>query len=160
MKYLIDTNVLIRSKNDMPMDLWPTFWERFTGMARRGEIYSIAPVKDEIERGKDELTRWIKEDAPAGFFLPLDADAMTAYADVQNWAASRNHYTEAALHDFADVADAYLVAVASAKQMRLVTYETPDEHSRRRVKIPDACKALGVTWCDLNAVLRDIGITI
>lgn len=32
MAYLFDSNIFIRSKNDMPLDLWPTFWQRMTEM--------------------------------------------------------------------------------------------------------------------------------
>ena len=160
MKYILDTNVLIRSKNDMPMDLWPTFWAKFTDMAKRGLIYSIHKVKDEIKRGDDELTVWIKEQAPKSFFLDEDDDVTAKYREAQRWAKGRTYYKQEALNDFATVADAFLVATAAAKQMTLVTYETPDPKCKGRVKIPDACVALGVRYCDLNTVLREIGVTI
>lgn len=160
MKYILDTNVLIRSKNDMPMDLWPTFWTKFTDMVMRGLIYSISKVKVEVEKGKDELTTWIKERIPKSFFLDLDEDIIAKYREVQNWASCRSYYKPEALNDFAEVADAYLIATAAAKQMTLVTYEKSDPKCKSRVKIPDACIALGVQYCDLNTVLREVGIMI
>ena len=48
MAYIFDTNVFIRSKNDMPMDLWPTFWNKLTEMVNSGVIFSSSMVKDEI----------------------------------------------------------------------------------------------------------------
>lgn len=159
MKYILDTNVLIRSKNDMPMDLWPTFWAKFNDMVMRGLIYSISQVKAEVEKGQDELTTWAKGQAPKSFFLELDEDVIGKYREVQNWARRRSYKPEA-LNEFAEVADAFLVATAAAKQMTLVTYEAPAPESKKRVKIPDACKALGVRYCDLNTVLREIGVTI
>ena len=69
-------------------------------------------------------------------------------------------FTPLAIAEFAQVADAYLVATAAAKGYVLVTNETSDPLCRRRVKIPDACNALGVRYCDLNQVLRELGITI
>lgn len=59
MAYIFDTNIFIRSKNEMPMEIWPTFWRRMT-----------------------------------------------------------------------------------------------------EIKIPDACNAMGVRFCDLNAALKEMGITI
>lgn len=141
------------------MDLWPTFWAKFTDMVMRGLIYSISKVKVEVEKGNDELTAWIKEQAPKSFFLELDEDVIAKYREVQNWARRRSYKPEA-LDEFADVADAFLVATAAAKQMTLVTYETPAPESKKRVKIPDACMALGVRYCDLNTVLREVGIMI
>lgn len=38
MKYLLDTNVFIRSKNDLPEDVWPTFWKRITELITKGDI--------------------------------------------------------------------------------------------------------------------------
>ena len=64
------------------------------------------------------------------------------------------------MNTFANVADAYLVATAAAKQMTLVTYEASSPFSKKRVMIPDACNALGVRYCDQNTVLKEMGIEI
>ena len=64
MAYLIDSNIFIRSKNEMPMNLWPTFWQRMTDMVNSGELFISTKVKEEIERGNDELTEWLKHSAP------------------------------------------------------------------------------------------------
>ena len=160
MAYIFDTNIFIRSKNEMPMDIWPTFWERFRGMVNSGESFTSVTVKEEIDKGKDELTEWLKNNAPRSFYLQLDEDVMSQYAIVQNWAQSNPIYSPQALNTFANVADAYLVATASAKQMTLVTYESSSPYSKKRVMIPDACNAMGVRCCDLNTVLKELGITI
>ena len=60
MAYLIDSNIFIRSKNEMPMNLWPTVWQRMTDMVNSGELFISTKVKEEIERGNDELTEWLK----------------------------------------------------------------------------------------------------
>ena len=158
MAYIFDTNIFIRSKNEMPMDIWPTFWERFREMVNSDEIFTSITVKDEIDKGKDELTEWLKQNAPKSFYLSLDADVMAQYTITQNWAKSNSVYTQTALNTFANVADAYLVATAAAKQMTLVTYEGSSPNSKKRVMIPDACNALGVRYCDLNTVLKEMGI--
>ena len=62
--------------------------------------------------------------------------------------------------EIAEVADAFLVATAAAKGYTLVTNETSDPLCCRRVKIPDACNALGVRCCGLNDVLKELGIKI
>ena len=91
MAYIFDTNIFIRSKNEMPIDLWPTFWTRVTEIIAAKRVFSNEAVK--------------------------------------------SGYT-------------------------LVTNETSDPLCRRRVKIPDACNALGVRCCGLNDVLRELGIEI
>ena len=69
MNYLFDTNIFIRSKNEMPEDTWPTFWMRIAELIRDGKIFTSEKVKEEIERGNDELTCWMKENATSGFIV-------------------------------------------------------------------------------------------
>lgn len=159
MAYLIDSNIFIRSKNEMPMNLWPTFWRRMTEMVNSGEIFISTKVKEEIERGHDELIEWMKSSAPKSCFVGLDSDVMLKYGEVQTWAFTRP-FTESARSVFATVADGYLIATAAAKHMTLVTYEKSDPNSKKRVMIPDACDAVGASYCDLNSVFRGMGITI
>ena len=160
MSYIFDTNIFIRSKNEMPMEVWPTFWAKMTEMINSGSIYSSVEVKDEINRGCDELTEWVKTNAPKSFFLLLTPEVLEKYQDAQKWARGEDRFTDAALRDFADVADAYLVATAAAYGMTLVTYEESNPQAKRRVMIPDVCNALGVRYCDFNTVLRELDITI
>lgn len=160
MKYLFDTNIFIRSKNEMPEDVWPTFWMRMAELIRDGKIFTSEKVKEEIERGRDELTQWMKANATLGFYCSVDGDVLSKYSEVQNWAQSTGRFTPVALDDFARVADAYLVATAAAKGWTLVTYEVPDPNCKKRVKIPDACNALGVELCDLNTAFRDLGVRV
>ena len=58
------------------------------------------------------------------------------------------------------MADAYLVATAAAHGMKVVTFETSDPLCRKRVKIPDACIALGVDFCSLNDVFHALNVVI
>ena len=160
MPYIFDTNIFIRSKNEMPMEVWPTFWTKMTEMINSDIIYSSVEVKDEINKGRDELTEWLKDNATKNFFLPLTPEVIEKYKETQDWARGENRFTEAALRTFAGVADAYLVATAAAHEMTLVTYEVSNTQAKSRVMIPDACNALGVRYCDLNTVLRELGITI
>ena len=160
MTYIFDTNIFIRSKNEMPMDIWPTFWGKMQELVTAGQICTSVKVKVEIDRGNDELISWMEMYAPKEFYVPLDKDIIQKYAELQTWANTNPIFTENAKQTFAEVADAYLVATAAAKNFTLVTYETSDPMCRRRVKIPDACNALSVNFCDLNTAFREIGIVI
>lgn len=160
MGYLFDTNIFIRSKNEMPSDVWPTFWKKMSELINSGNVNTSEKVKEEIDRGKDDLTQWMKDNAPDTFYYSVDADVISKYKEVQDWASGTGRFTPSALSDFASVADAYLVATAAAKSMVVVTYETSDPNCKRRVKIPDACIAIGVRYCDLNTALKELGIQI
>ena len=85
MAYIFDTNIFIRSKHEMPMDLWPTFWRRIAEMINAGDVLSNIQVKGEIDKGGDELTDWMKHNVPAGFYIGNDADVMVRYGEVINF---------------------------------------------------------------------------
>lgn len=50
MAYIFDTNIFVRSKHEMPMDLWPTFWTKIAGMINSGNVFSNIQVKGEIDK--------------------------------------------------------------------------------------------------------------
>jgi len=126
MAYIFDTNIFIRSKNEMPMELWPTFWTKVAKMIHNGDIYSHEVVREEINKGKDELTVWIKANAPENFYICNDNEMMIEYGRVLNWAQGNPIFKQEAILEFAQVADAFLVAAASSKGYTLVTNETSD----------------------------------
>ena len=158
MSYLLDTNIFIRCKNEMPIDIFQGFWQKLAEIAHNGQVFSSIKVKEEIDRGNDELEQWCNDNLPDGFFLPFDAN--DEFAFLMRWANSNPLFSDSAKQEFAMVADAFLVATAAARQMKVVTFETSDPNCRRRVKIPDACLALGVEYCSLNDLLHELGVTI
>lgn len=160
MGYIFDTNIFIRSKNELPEDVWPTFWKKMAELIRDGKISSSIKVKEEINKGKDELTEWIKKNTSSNFYINIDDSILGKYKEAQDWANNNTNYKESAKNEFANVADAYLVATAAAKELTLVTYEIPAPTSKSRIKIPDACNALDVRYCDLNTAFRELGISI
>ncbi len=136
------------------------FLEIMAEIIKSGKIYSNIKVKEEIEKGNDELTTWMHNKTSEWFYYAMDNEILSKYAEIQNWAQSNPIFNDNARHEFATTADAYLVVTAAAKELMLVTYETSDPYCKRRVKIPDACNAVGFRFCDLNTVLRELGITI
>ena len=144
----------------MPVDVWPTFWIRIAELIHNGEIYSSIKIKEEIDRGGDELTQWMKDNATKEFYCRIDGEVLQKYAQLQNWANRNTIYTAAAKNEFANVADAYLVATAAAKNMTIVTYEVSAPDSKKKIKIPDVCNVFGVSYCDLNTALRNLGVKI
>lgn len=161
MSYLFDTNIFVESKKNTPMDVWPSLWSTLANMINSGIVFSIDLVKDEIERGGDELTDWIKVNAQKSFFLTPDSDVIGKLSETISWAMhSPIGYTQSAINDYVEVADSSLVATAAAKDMVLVTFEKSNPQRRNRIMIPDACNAIGVRCCNLNSALRELGITI
>ena len=57
------------------------------------------------------------------------------------------------MDDFLQTADHYLVGQALAAGYTVVTLEDP-ANSRRKVKIPNVCTGVGVSWIDTFDMLR------
>lgn len=160
MIYLLDTNIFITAKNELPMDVYPSFWQELSKLAGNGVFKSIKKVEDEIRKGKDELVDWIDNNLPNDFFIAENTETLVALSSVSQWATMNGVYTQAAKNEFASVADSWLIAEALSQSVTVITHETPDPSCKKRVKIPDVCNAVGVKFCDLNTAFRTLGVTI
>lgn len=153
MMYLLDANVFIEAKNRYyAFDLAPGFWEWLDSDARNGKIGSIEQVKNELTQGTDELAQWVRSRSDA--FLPVDEEVTPKLMELSAWATAGN-FTQAAVAEFLSVADYYLVAYAAAHGHTVVTHEEPQAAARRRVLIPNACLALGISYCNTFTMLRN-----
>ncbi len=152
MAYLLDANVFMSASNlHYGFDFCPAFWDWLIESNRAGRVFSIEKVEGEIRAGGDELTDWA-EQRGTGFFLKPDENVLSALDRVSNWAYEQD-YDQAAVHTFLSVADYYLVAHALAHGHAVVTHEKP-ANSRKKIKIPNACVALGITCMTPFEMLR------
>lgn len=116
---------------------------------------SIETVHKELVSGNDELADWAR--ANSSFFQPIDQATTSHFPALTAWAVSRP-FTPAALAAFTgNQADYQLVAHARGHNHVLVTHELPEPNSRKRVKIPDACAAIGATYMNPFEVMRRTG---
>ena len=157
--YLVDANVLIDAKNRYyAFDIAPGFWKWLEGAHADGHVCSIEAVRDELVAGDDELAEWAK--ANTAFFRPVDQATTAHFPALTTWASSQS-FTPAALAGFTgSAADYLLVAYARAHDHVVVTHERSDPNSRRRVMIPDACTAIGVTSLGPFEMMRRTGATL
>lgn len=152
MPYLLDSNIFIEAKNlYYGFDFCPAFWEWLDTGNRRGTVFSIEKVRDELIGGGDELAEWAQQRGH-DFFLPPDSGVIPSLALVSNWAGGGS-FEAGAVSQFLQVADYYLVAHAHAHGFVVVTHEVA-ANSVRRIKIPNACIAQGVKFMSPFEMLR------
>ena len=157
--YVLDTNVFIEAaRRYYAFDIAPPFWESLVQYAATGRIYSIDRVKQELERGKDELATWATSQFNDAFASTDEEDVIESYSEVMSWVQAQDQFLDAAKADFAAVADGWLVAYAKAKEYIIVTHELPATDARSKVPIPNVCEALGVSYVDTFAMLRELGV--
>ena len=73
-----------------------------------------------------------------------------------DWVNSKENFTKAAKEEFASVADGWLAATAKALGYILVTQEVHNDKAKKRVPLPNVCKAFDVNCIDLFAMLRQL----
>lgn len=120
-------------------------------------MQSIDRVKEELERGGDELNDWVQATMPASFFASSDdVGVIEQYSHIQLWARQQGQFTESAKAEFAAKADAWLIAYAKAKHLVLVTHEVFDPHIQRKIPMPNVCEVFNVVHIDTFAMLREL----
>ena len=126
--------------------------------ANGGRIISVDRVHDELARGKDELKVWASQQFENAFAKTDGPVVVTSYRDLITWVQSQPQFTTAAKAEFATGADGWLVAYAKANSFTVATEEQPAPEAKRKVPIPNLCKAFNVPCCGTFAMLRVLGV--
>ena len=174
--YVLDTNVFIDAANAYyAFDLAPGYWDFLVQLFDSHHAVSIKSVYDEIDSASedeidsasedeidsasddDPLKVWAKLNRK--HFVDLDPHVVGCYQRVMRWAREQN-YTASAISEFQSVADSWIVAYALANNWVVVTHEKSAPKSKNRIKIPDACVALGVECLNPFMMLRDRGMSL
>jgi hypothetical protein len=155
--YLIDANVLIDAKNrHYAFDIVPAFWDWLKQAHQSGKVFTVQKVYDEVVAGGDDLSIWI-QGLPTAFRITPGNRETASLSAVSQWAAGSNNYDQGAVSTFMAAADYFLVAQAHCLGYTVVTQEKAAAGSKKRVKIPDACNAMGVKCMTPFKMLREEG---
>lgn len=159
--YVLDADVFIEAaRRYYAFDIAPGFWQALIRHADNGRVMSIDRVKDEIDRGRDELKEWANDSFHDRFASTGSEDVIDAYRRVIAWVQGQSQFTGAAKAEFAKGADGWLIAYAIAKGYVVVTHEQIDPNIRRKVPIPNVCEQFNVRYVDTFEMLRDLGVRL
>jgi len=125
-------------------------------------VLSLDRVKDEIDKGNDDLKDWANNHFHLWFASTYDADVINAYGRIMQWGLKQSQFTDAAKAEFAraDNADAWLVAYVLAKGGVVVTEEKFDPKVKRKIPLPNVCRAFDVQYVDTFQMLRELGVKL
>lgn len=153
MKWCFDTSALIEPwVRHYPPDLFPRVWDALNDLAAKRVIGAPVDVQHELERQSDALCDWSK--SLDGFFEESDRRTMEIYTDIVN-----RFQGFLKVNSTKSGADPVVVAVAAARRIPVVTYETLAKQDAAP-KIPNVCNALGIQCVSLVDVLRAEGIKL
>ena len=160
-EYIIDSNILISSSRRFyPFDIMPGFWRQFLEKID-GKVVLIDKVKEEIFSGNDQLSDWLRENQACFIQKNMsDIEVINAYSRIIQNVADNPCYSEAAKEEFARVTDSWICAHALAHKYVVVTEETYDPNSKKRVKIPNICKGYEIEYIDMLRFFREIEVKI
>ena len=158
-KYLLDANVFIEAKNRYyGFALCPGFWDCLISFGQQGTVASVDRVRQELERGRDDLSDWVAASLGKEFFNVTGAAPVIAcFSEMMRWVNGHKRFLPPAKKEFAEVADGWLAAFAKVNGFALVTHESLKPDRKNKVSIPDVCQAFGVNYCDTFAMLRRLG---
>lgn len=151
--YLLDSDVFIDAKNrHYGFDIVPAFWGWLSQANLDGRVFTVERCAQEVIAGGDELTDWMKAQAST-FAIKPSADDQFDLQTVSRWATSAG-YRQGAAAEFLAAGDYFLVSQALSLGYTVVTQEEPAPLSQKKIKIPDACKGVGVPWMSPFRMLR------
>jgi hypothetical protein len=165
-KFLLDANSFMTPyQNFYPFDIAPGFWKQFRPTLITDNIAVMDVVKNEVDKGEDELTDWINSIENLNILDRRDRDILLKYSEVLKFLQDSPLYNDKALRSWSEqsVADPWLIAAASAKGYTLVTFEqsagalSPKGPSWKP-KIPDIAQAFGVKCVNIFYFMRQMNI--
>jgi hypothetical protein len=156
---VLDANAFIQPhRRFYPFDICPAYWDALRWHHPRGGVCSIDRVCDELERGEDVLLGWAKK-LPKGFFVSTgELDTVSWYRQLAEWVNAEPQYLPRAREEFAVAADGWLVAYAKANNGCVVTLEEFDPLIKKKVPIPNLCKAFDVEYLTPFDMLRRLKV--
>ena len=154
MKHLLDSNTLIEAKNRYyGMTICPGYWAWILQQHQALEIASIVPVRDELAKGNDDLTQWVKSNAQL-FEDASDERTQVAFGYIVAKIAEQAPLMKVgALEEFLEGADPWLIAKAMTSGAVVVTHEVYNPDIKRKYTIPNVCSLVGVSYMNTFELL-------
>lgn len=156
---LLDANVFIEAKNSYyQFRSFPGIWDWLDKEQALGHHASVEPIYDELERGRDELADWVKDRDNPGWFLPVsDVPTQTTFVRIAEWVVA-GPFKDQGKEEFLSGADPWLIAKALTMGGMVVTHERFEAESRRRIPIPNVCRAFGVQTINTFELIQRSGV--
>ena len=164
-QYIIDSDTLITPKRLFyPFDMFLDFWKFIEQKIKSEEIKILDIVYDEINKGGDELSKWISAIKNIELINHVDSSFITQYSNILDYIQNSPLYRPEALKTWATAttADPWLIAVALTNSYTVVTFERSNaglnaNQPSRDAKIPDVCRRFNVKCEDLYYMMRQLG---
>ena len=167
-KFLLDSNSFMAPyRLYYAFDLLPSYWKQLSKRISTGRIILLDMVKNEIEKGQDDLATWIRNEKGLVICNHATPEIIKKYQEVLQYVQNSSYYKVSALATWSpsDIADPWLVAAAAVNGYTIITMEVPSgglslKNPNKNAKIPDVAQAFGIKTKNLFYMMRELGINI
>lgn len=163
-RFIIDTNIFLDAyKKYYGFDIAPKFWTCLLGEIEKGNIIIIDKVIKELEKGDDDLSKWVCDNCNNYEYNSLSH--IESYSLILNHVNDCGYYKDNALRIWADeeVADPWIIAVAKDLNCVIITNETKQNRNQnekcKNAKIPDIANDFNIKCINIYQMLRELNIT-
>jgi len=137
----------------------PEFWEWLIHQGNQGNVKLPVEIYEELKRGNDDLTAWIKTVATKSALLLNEEAEVNLVSTVidQGYAPD---LTDDEIERLGR--DPFLIAYAlkSARDRCVVTTEfSKPKRIRANRHVPDVCNSLGISWCNTFEFVRRLNFS-
>jgi hypothetical protein len=154
--YCLDANVLIQAwQKYYSPKFCPTYWDVLNDLGSRGKIFIAEEVFNEITRTEDDLCKWLKASK-----IPvkgIDVKVTKCLQDI--YAKDPTHKTLVDNTKARSIADPWVIAHAISESAVVVTKEEKvTALNSNRIKIPNVCENMGVSWINDFEFISELNI--
>lgn len=103
---------------------------------------------------EDPLSVWATSKFENWFMSTDDTEVFASYTEIISWVQKQNQFHDYAKSEFARVADSWLIAYAYTYNHTIVTHEQYSRDIRKRVLIPNVCRAFSIPYLNTFEMLR------
>jgi hypothetical protein len=160
--YALDANAFIQAKRRFyGFSFCPGYWDALIWHRQQGRLCSVDKIQEELKKGADDLWDWVHSDfGDDAFATTADPAVTTAYGQMLAWVMAQPQFLDTAKMEFQAVADGWLTAYAKAKGKVVVTLEEYDPVVRKKVPLPNVCRAFDVEWITPFEMLRRLDVKL
>ncbi|NAS14435.1 DUF4411 family protein [Poritiphilus flavus] len=154
--YCLDANVLIQAwQKYYSPEISPSYWDTLNDLGRRGIIFVPSAVKDEIEKGEDDLYLWLKSSSIP--IRQIDGQVTKCLKDI--YAANPTHKYLVSSNGIHSLADPWVIAHAINENAVVVTKEIKDVYKKpTKIKIPHVCDNMKIKWINDFDFIKEVNI--
>lgn len=161
-RYVLDANAFIQAKRRFyAFDFCPGYWRALKWYQQQGRLGSVDHVKTELLKGADDLAQWVTDEFPTEGFSQTSTSAIAAvYSQMLGRVMAQPQFFDSAKAEFQQVADGWLAAYAKANGHVVVTLEEFDPFIRKKVPLPNVCRAFDVATITPFEMLRRLNVRL